>query len=131
MHAMVISDNERISEPVRDVLVKNGYVCEAQDIIGLGNAASAVTRDAELVVMHISSDPERALVLLSQLRRVTTGRIIAVGPTANAKLILRTLHGGAEHYLDETDVEQELRDALVNLESLRALAFTSQDRRCA
>jgi len=109
-------------------LVKHSYVCEVQDIIGLNNAASAVPRDAELVVIHISSDPERALVLLSQLRRVTIGRIIAIGPNENAKLILQTLHGGAEHYLDEAEVEQELRDALLNLESLRTLALHEPGR---
>ena len=128
MHALVISDNERIGVVIRNVLVKHSYVCEAQDIIGLSSAARAQPRDADLVVVHISSDPDRAVVLLSQLRRVTIGRIIAVGPNGYAKLILLTLHGGAEHYLDEAEVEQELRDTLVNLESLRTLALHEPGR---
>lgn len=128
MHALVISDNERIRHVIRAILVKHSYVCEAQDIIGLSSAASATPRDADLVVIHISSDPDRALLLLSQLRRVVIGRIIAVGPNGNAKLILQTLHGGAEHYLDEAEVEQELRNTLVNLESLRALALHEPGR---
>jgi pilus assembly protein CpaE len=125
---MVIGDNDRITQLIRDVLVKFSYECEAQDIIGLSDAASAVPRGADLVVIHISSDPDRALILLSQLRRVTIGRIIAVGPNGNARLILQTLHGGAEHYLDEAELEQELRDALVNLESLRTLALHEPGR---
>ena len=128
MHALVISDSQRIGVVVRDVLLKHGYVCDAQDIIGLNSAASALPREADLVVVHISSDPDRALLLLSQLRRVTIGRIIAVGPNGNAKLILQALHNGAEHYLDEAEVEQQLRDTLVNLESLRTLALQEPGR---
>ena len=128
MHAMVIGYNDRVSDVIRGVLVKHNYACEAHDVISLSHAASAVPRDAKLVVIHISADPDRALVLLSQLRRVTIGRIIAVGPNGNAKLILQTLQGGAEHYLDEAEVEQQLRDALVNLESLRSLALHEPGR---
>jgi pilus assembly protein CpaE len=128
MQALVISDNKQIGDIIRAVLVKHSYVCEAQDIISLSRAASAVHRDADLVVLHISSDLERAMALLTQLRHVTIGRIIAVGPNGDAKLILRTLHGGAEHYLDEEEVEQELRETLANLESLRMLALREPGR---
>src|SRR5688572_9394958 len=116
MHAIVISDNKQIGGVIRTVLARHSYVCEEQDIIGLSSSAGEVPRDADLVVIHISSDPDRALILLSQLRRVTTGRIIAVGPNGGAKLILQALHDGAEHSLDEADVEQELRDTLAKLE---------------
>ena len=128
MHALVISDNVQIGNGIRGVLVKHSYVCDAQDIIGMSSAAGALPRDADLVVIHISADPDRAVVLLSQLRRVTTGRIIAVGPSGNAKLILQTLHGGAEHYLDEAEVELELRETLVKLDSLRSLALQEPGR---
>jgi len=128
MHAVVISDNRQIGDVIRSVLVKHNYACDASDIVSLSSAASAVHRDADLVVIHISSDSDRALLLLAQMRRVTIGRIIAVGPNANAKLILQTLRGGAEHYLDEADVEQELKDTLVNLESLRTLALREPGR---
>lgn len=128
MHALVVSNNDRISDVIRCVLVKHGYVCEASDVMGLNSMASAVPRDAGIVVVHISSDPDRALVFLSQLRRVTTGRIIAVGPNGNAKLILQALHDGAEHYLDEAEVEQELRDTLARLEALRALELHEPGR---
>jgi pilus assembly protein CpaE len=87
-----------------------------------------VPRDADLVVVNISSDPDRGLVFLSELRRGTTGRIIAVGPSGDAKLILRTLRDGAEHYLDEADVEQELRGTLVQLQALRALQLHEPGR---
>jgi pilus assembly protein CpaE len=123
VHALVISDCKRISDVIRDVLVKHRYVCEPQDIMSLSSAASAIPREADLVAVHIASDPGRALAFLAQLRRVTTGRIIAVGPSGDAKLILRTLHDGAEHYLDEAEVEQEMRDTLAKLEALRALAL--------
>ena len=128
MHAQVISDNNQMSDVIRNVLVKHSYVCGPQDVIGLSKSASAVPRDADLIVIHLSADPERALALLSQLRRMTTGRIIAVGPNGDAKLILQALHDGAEHYLDEAEAEQGLRDALAKLEALRALALHEPGR---
>jgi len=113
---------------MRNVLVRHSYVCDVQDIIGLSESATVVPRDTDLVVFHISSDHDQSLALLSQLRRVTTGRIIAVGPKEDARLILQTLHDGAEHYLDEGDVEQGLRDTLAKLESLRALSLHEPGR---
>jgi hypothetical protein len=49
VHSLVISDNERMSLVIRDVLVNQGYVCEAQDLLGLSSAVKAVPRDADLV----------------------------------------------------------------------------------
>jgi pilus assembly protein CpaE len=128
MHALVISDNEQVSGLIRDVLVQHNYVCEDQCIVGLSVPVNSLPRDADLLVFHISSDRDRALAVLSQLRRVMTGRIIAVGPNGDAKLILQALHDGAEHYLDEAEVEQELWDTLAKLEALRALTLHEPGR---
>lgn len=128
LHALVVGDCEATSEVIREVLVTKGYTCAAEDLMALSSAAGTVPRDAELVVVHISSDPQRALVFLAELRRVTTGRIIAVGPNGDAKLILLTLRHGAEHYLDEAEVEQELRDTLAQIQALRALELHEPGR---
>jgi len=121
VHALVIGDSEQVTGLIRDVLVKESYICEAQDLMGLSSSTSMVPRDADLVVVHITSDPKRALVFLAELRRLTKGRIFAVGPNGDAKLILQALRDGAEHYLDESQVEQELQDTLAQLRALRAL----------
>jgi pilus assembly protein CpaE len=128
VHALVIGDSARISGAIQDVLVKERYVCEAQDLLGLSSSASMVSRDADLVVVHLAADPTRALVFLSELRRVTKGRIIAVGPSGDAKLILRALRDGAEHYLDEAEVAQELASTLAQLKALRSLILRKPGR---
>jgi pilus assembly protein CpaE len=128
VQALVFSDSEQIRNVVRGVLVEQSYVCEAQHLIDLSVAASAIPRDTDLVVVHLSSDPDRALAFLSELRQVTTGRIIAVGPNGDAKLILRALRDGAENYLDEAEVEQELRDTLAKVQALRALELHEPGR---
>lgn len=120
MHALIISDSSQISDIVRDVVLKQNYLCEPQDLFNLNSPGSSVPRDADLVVVHISLNPDRALALLSELRRATTARIIAVGPNGDAKLILRALRDGAEHYLDEGEIEQELRETLEQLHALRS-----------
>jgi pilus assembly protein CpaE len=42
-------------------------------------------------------------------------RLLAMGPAAEPKLILRALREGADQYLDETELEEELEGALARL----------------
>ena len=45
------------------------------------------------------------------------GPILAVGPTTDPKLILRSLDEGANHYVDETDLDRQLEVVLARLHS--------------
>src|SRR6185437_16704079 len=44
-----------------------------------------------------------------------TGAVLAVGLTSDSKLILRALHEGADHYIDEADLEMQLDAVLSRL----------------
>src|SRR5437588_4121172 len=59
----------------------------------------------EMVVVVLSPDAERGLETLRKLRTEMTGYILAAGQVSEPKLILRALHCGADHYLDEGDLE--------------------------
>ena len=66
----------------------------------------------EMLVVVLSPDPERGLEALRRIRQLATGYVLAVGQASEPKLILRALHEGADHYLDEVDLEMGLEAAL-------------------
>lgn len=121
MRALVVSDSEQMSGVIQDILVKEGYLCGTPDLLDLNSGVNAVPRGADLVVVVLSPDPDRALAFLAALRKATTGRLVAVGPTGDAQLILRALRDGAEHYLDETEVVRDLQSTLARVRALRLL----------
>ena len=66
----------------------------------------------DLVVIVLSPDPEGGLAVLRRLRGAMPGRILVVGPSDDSKFILRALHEGADHFLDEDDLEAQLEAVL-------------------
>ena len=76
----------------------------------------------DLLVVVLSPDAERGLETLQRVRRATPACVLAVGETSESKLILRALQAGADHYLDQAELEAELDAALLRLQSKREAA---------
>jgi pilus assembly protein CpaE len=70
----------------------------------------------EIVVVVLSPDVERGLEMLRKLRREITGFLLAAGQASESKLILRALQGGADHYLDEAELETGLKAVMARLQ---------------
>jgi pilus assembly protein CpaE len=70
---------------------------------------------AELVVVMLWPEPERGLETLRHLRRAAPCFILAVGPITDPKLILRALQHGADHFVDQAELETELEAGLSRL----------------
>src|SRR5947209_4325950 len=69
--------------------------------------------EAEVIAVILSPDPERGLEALRTVRSLATGGcVLAVGQASEPKLILRALHEGADHYLDQAELETGLEAAL-------------------
>ncbi len=66
----------------------------------------------EMIVVVLSHNQERGLDVLRQMRRGSSRYLLAVGQTSDSKLILRALHQGADHYLDENELETGLEAVL-------------------
>jgi pilus assembly protein CpaE len=66
----------------------------------------------ELVVVNMGPDAERSLEIIHRLRRATNCPLVVVGAVNDPKVILRALHQGADHFIDEADLETELQAAL-------------------
>jgi len=72
---------------------------------------------AELILVILSADPLAGLETLQKVRSLTTGCVLAVGPVSDASLIMSALQDGADHYLDEADLEKGLDAILARWQS--------------
>lgn len=114
MSAFIVSDHDATSSRIRDVLTFAGRQCPSSHVLGLDEATVRLSRESqvELLVVALNPDRERGLAILAILARSTTGKVLAVGPTTDAKLVLHALRSGAVDYVDLADLEVELESAL-------------------
>ncbi len=114
MPAFIVADQGSTALRIRDVLNFGGLDCPSSHVLAVDDAAGRLEREpaVDLVVLALSADPDRGLNLLPTLRRVAGRKILAVGPAADSKLVLRALRGGAEDYIDTAELEAELEGAI-------------------
>lgn len=113
---LVVGNNEVINTRLRDALVREGHDCAVSSLVAatLGLNDPANVPPAILGVV-LSPEPELALTFLAAARGRAPGCVLAVGPALDPKLILRAMRAGADHYLDETDLNAELPAVLQRL----------------
>jgi pilus assembly protein CpaE len=118
MSAFIVSDHDSSSQKVREVLLFAGRECPQSHVLSLDTAAQRLAREQpELVIVVLPPDVERGLNVLGLLRGNAQCKMLAVGPSSDAKLVLRALRNGADDYVDSNDLEPELEAALVRLAS--------------
>jgi pilus assembly protein CpaE len=83
---------------------------------------------AEMVVVVLSPDPESGLEALRKARRLTSACLLAVGQASEPKLILRALHEGADHYLDEAELDTGLQAVLARLQNKQEVSTAAAGR---
>jgi pilus assembly protein CpaE len=113
MAAFVVSDHEPTTIKVREALRCEGQDCPYANVVALDQVVESLAgAQPELVVVVLSPEPDRTLALLVAVRAQTQAPVLAVGPVADSKLVLQALRAGATDYVDEAEVETELRAAL-------------------
>jgi pilus assembly protein CpaE len=91
--------------------------CPEPKVIAFDQAEEVLARGrVSMLVIVLSPAADRALNLLRKIRFQSTGPVLAVGLASDSKLILRALHEGADHYLDEADLEAQLDSVLLRLQ---------------
>jgi len=125
MRILIASDNERAAQDIRVALARHNYECPAGHTAPLEVAAHRASRLVpDLLVLVLSPNPQAGLEALREIRTSVPGAyLLAVGPAVDAQLILKTLHEGADEFLDETQVEAELAGSLVRFKAKGALAL--------
>jgi pilus assembly protein CpaE len=116
MKSCVISDHEALAARVRHALVQSGQACEASDVVRLADAPRHLALALpELAVVVMGPNPDQCLGDLGRVRQVLSGRLLAVGPVAEPRFILRALREGADDYLDDAELDAELPAALARM----------------
>ncbi|WP_422931155.1 AAA family ATPase [Singulisphaera sp. PoT] len=117
MSAFIVSEKDSCSTRIREVLTFCGLECPSSHILTLDDTMRRLGREADidLIVLVLQPHVEDALNLLTALARFAPGKILAVGPTSDSKLVLRTLRCGAFDYVDAADLEAELEAAIARL----------------
>jgi pilus assembly protein CpaE len=116
MRIFIVSDHAPISTRVRQVLLSQGKDCPAAHLVPLDQAVQRLGRaQADLLVVVLPPDQERALAALSELHVLTPARVLVVGPASDSRLVLRALRAGASDFMEEGELEAELPAALGRL----------------
>ena len=130
MRIFVVSDDSGMSYQLREQLLNLGLDCPASQVVSLdravsflnaeesiGEASAAQTSAAsDLVFVILPPDFDRSLEVVRDIRRrVQSKHVFAVGPTADSKFVLRVMREGANEYLDQADLTQELSAAIERL----------------
>jgi pilus assembly protein CpaE len=119
MRALIIAEHEPAAAEMRRVLSERGRAYEPIDIAPLASAVKGASRaEYALAVLILPAQPQSALSVLADLRAATTATIFVVGPTSDAKFVLRVLRQGADEYLDQADIASELQTALTKVKAL-------------
>jgi len=114
MPAFIVADQGSIGSRIREVLSFGGHDCPSSHVLSTDAAAARLGREPsiDLVVLALSANPEPGLGLLPHLSRLAPGKVLALGPTSDARVVLRALRGGAGDYVDAADLEVELESAI-------------------
>ena len=92
MLAYIVSDNQAAAENLRRVLVEQRIDCGIPNILTTDRALDMSTRfaeAAELVFVMLSSEIDRALSIITSVRKSTRARLVAVGSAQDPQRILR------------------------------------------
>jgi pilus assembly protein CpaE len=125
MNVFLASDDEVMGRQVRTVLLRQGWDCQATHVARVDLAPLQLAKSpADLVVVVLPEEPERSLSVLDWLEKLPRRngeRVLAIGPAADSKLVLRALRGSVDDYLDQSDIEAELEAALARWKASLAI----------
>jgi pilus assembly protein CpaE len=112
MNVFLVSDDESFARSIRQVMIREGVDCPISSTITYGQAGRRLARvPVDLIVAVLPEDPLRsidALDLLAAVPRSERTLVIAVGPAADARLVIRALRGVVDDYVDISEMEADL-----------------------
>jgi pilus assembly protein CpaE len=115
MQIVLVSGQEMTSNRVREVLLRAGHDFPPDRILSPDATDLPGWADFDVILLDLSSRPEQVLGLLARLRRHTQAPVLAIGDTADARLLLRGLRTGVRDFINPEDLDHELPAALARL----------------
>ena len=115
-NVFLVTNDDKQGALVRKILLSEGLDCPATHVVRVEAAPHLLPQSpVDLIVVGLPEDQESSLEVLGWLEKLprTNGeRVLAIGPAADHKMILRALRGAVDDYLDQADLEAELMAAL-------------------
>lgn len=104
MQTLIASDDPATAERLRAALAGHGVNCPLSQLVGLDAATSIVASNPiDLVLIVVSSNVERAISAMEEIRRRSRASVVVVGSARDPNLILKIVHVGPDDYLDIDD----------------------------
>ena len=125
MEVFITGDNEAMMGRVRDVAIHEGYRCPPSNAFSLSRATMRFAESQpDLTIVVLSPDPEMSWQCLEDARPKDWGRLLAVGPVSDGRLVVQALRTGIQDYVDDANLEADLRTALGRLKQSQPAATT-------
>ena len=118
MRIIVADNRQECGEELRRILLAEGLVCEAGDVVCFENLPGRIAAaDADVVLVKTCEEPDRALDAIRTARQATTAPIIAVGNDATVNDIRNVMRAGAREFIDINRAREELSEVLSKIEA--------------
>jgi pilus assembly protein CpaE len=112
MNVFLVSEDEALARSIRHILMREQVYCPLSSVISFDQAIRRLgLTPPDLIIAVLPEDPIRsveALEMLAAIPRTDRTLVIAIGPAADAKLVIKALRGMVDDYLDIGDLENEL-----------------------
>ncbi|MBI1348825.1 P-loop NTPase [bacterium] len=124
MLSLILCDTPGQSDLLRQLLQRLGYECPPQNILSFEQIDTVFQIPAEgktVTVVVLGKHSSAGLRAIHQLRRQTNGLIVAIG-AKDTEVILSAVHAGADDYVDELLIDEELPGTLTRQCVARGIA---------
>lgn len=119
--AVITGDDRDACRQIQRILAKNGIHVSDSHVIGLDEAANRASRVVpDLTVVLVSPGSTLAISTVHDLCQAVRTHVLAVGPVGDSNIILRSLHHGADEYVDLSKLEDELTAAIVRFKARKS-----------
>lgn len=110
---LVVTNEPADLGPMESALASHGV--DVQDMMWSDSQQAEqlmVESEPEVVLVLLGPEQDPPWRQLERMRRLTPGRLLAVGPIEDSRRVLRVLRLGVDDYLDESRFAEELGEAL-------------------
>ncbi len=121
----LVGDDERLVVEVRKTLIRERLDCPLSNVFNFTSASERlIRRPVSLVIVILPGIPDRSLSMIEQIARWlkrTTDRIVAIGPTADPKVVIKALRVAVDDYIDLANLDTELAQTLARWSAVASL----------
>lgn len=113
MRVLIAGKSESQRTLIQEALTNCASGCQIISSCDLSKFPEQVSQyRPEVAIVDLTTGVDEALNSISEAQEAYPARTIAIGPSSDAKLILRTLNHGVDRYVDTANLNEELPASL-------------------